>query len=493
MKLAALLSEITTAAQKAAKLGLVHKGFGYYGPKKGEATHKSAEGGHKLEKLKKAYGKKLPKPSKKAKKYAKKTEPIARAKTIGKSKVITYKGSEWADLDLTKAQKKKWVDPIIQGEEIHLLGNNSQANTLLQHLKGNSRESSDVSRKAAKMNEKFATQQHKSWTKKLANNHPKAFAELMNIQSRWQNYAQWKESSSAYRKSRNRRLNNILMGKFGGKRAVTKVPAKGIERGMQLNPSDAKTFLKQFRIGKRVVLPPSGWSAKKDLARSFGPGSPWSTSQDVSVIMTLKPKKGSNNTMIAYQCRGAGEIGYEIESRGDEAGDKLQYQIDTLEDKLLDLEWDEKEDTALYRKLEKKHRDLQNQLFDLESQGTGDYFEVPDGYEEEHEIIRPGGVAQIVTKVRKYVFWNTDWSTGKTIPKLVYHIELEDRGAVGKSLWKEAKEPVESQSVKDIILKYMNTTFRRTKVLTPKKLLKKYMNSNLRGGNAQTKRPDSGK
>jgi len=482
------LTEKSAASKKAAKLGLVHKGFGYYGPEGEEATHKSAQGGEKLYKLKKAYGKKIEKPAKK--KTVKKKKKKKRIEKVGQSKIVYHTDDvDWLE---ETALGRMALRPIIKGEEIHILSDDKAAFDELNKLRGYGSIVGTKTRKNEKINRKYAEQQHAAFTAHLFNTDNESFKKLMNIQETWQEYSQWENEPELWRKRRNRFLNELFSGETTGKKALTKVPAYGIERGMVLSPIDAKAFLMNFKVGKRVVIPPSGWSARLSTARGFGPGGNfYVTDGDIAVLMTLKPKKGSNNTMIGYQCRKAWKI---LDDKLAELTKKMnttETVLNGIRRSIRELTDDDETDTPRYKKLKERELELETELASVTFQWEENRKVArPMGYDGEHEIIRPGSVTQKVVRARKYIFKYkaSVWKAGKEevtyIPRTVYHIELEDAGPVGRNLWKEASTPLSSlrKKVKETLYKYMNSTFWRTKKPPKETIIKKYLNTNVRGG-----------
>jgi hypothetical protein len=97
----------------------------------------------------------------------------------------------------------------------------------------------------------------------------------------------WQEGSvrtaSDYKK---KLVNKVLETICKKRRPQTKIN-EPLERGMKLLPEDAVEFLKNFRIGEMVELPPSGFSLDKTYARDYA----WPNSRNISVVLRLAPKK----------------------------------------------------------------------------------------------------------------------------------------------------------------------------------------------------------
>jgi len=578
-----LLLEKSVASKKAAKLGLVHKGFGYYGPEGEEgATHRSAEGGQKLYKLKSAYGKKVGKkatPKKKAvkkskaimpkkgtmghsmvtaalkgklspkvgqiktvsgldadaeelgdvyrenpalvkhmdssinklskkyanspstydrsilwtmqqvhdiaKHYSAKKEKKPKKKTITKKKkkekvdpTQTYKtekvGKSVIHYHTPKVQKKveKAAKPIVAGEEVHVWPSerNKAVQKLIDELGGETREIKKISRNYARQQDKYGKQQAKTWTAALENDNEKAYNNLMMVQSDWQGDSQYLVSPKQ-RKKRNKFLNETLMGKNGaGKPAVTKVPPTGIERGMVMKEKDLKKFLANFKVGRKVVIPPSGWSASPETARNFGPAA-IELGRGIGIIMKLRPKKGSNNSMIGYNCVGAGVNLEKKVSDYRKKYNQLERKIDPIADKLL---WQDDTRDAKYQKLESQYEKLIDEQYQIEIKidELEDRLAEINEYEHESEIIRPGSVAQKVVSIKRHVISDP----GR--PGIIYEIELEDAGPVSRKLWMEKDLSLINKYkaiIKQTLYQYMNGTvgFKREEAKSKKSVDRK--------------------
>ncbi len=321
--------------------------------------------------------------------------------------------------------------------------------------------------------EKYSRQHARNWIARLAKASYNDLKELMEIQADWQDDSQYHQYPEQ-RKRRNKFLNELMLGKRGIKeKSIVRIPPHGLERGMVLDGSDAKKFLANFKMGKRVVLPPSGWSTRPDIARSFGPGGDFDPEDgQVAIVMRLKAKKGTNNQLIGHHCSNVGSMlrdvanPFEDEIRKNEKKiTKIQKQMDRADeagddDRFLDLE-----DEML--QLIDRNDDLYDEAHEIEE---------PTGYDDEFEVIRPGGVGQRVVKVEKHIFrqrhgiddfYDKDKKDGT--PKVVYVIEMEDSGVVPRNLWKEATNPVPRRQrfkeLKRALYKYINGTvgFRRKK------------------------------
>jgi len=304
-----------------------------------------------------------------------------------------------------------------------------------------------------------ANRQHETWRKRLG---PRAFDEIADAQATWQRDAQWK---SPYRSEMNAVFNHYITRDKPQLQFSKEKRATHIERGMSLSPVDAAEFLKTFKVGSTVVLPPSGWTMKPAVARQQLPNE-WSTDSDIyndeeveatvdqqvdqimgllgidseavarssalnnkarhiGVILKLYPKAGSNQ-MVGMHCSGYEKL---IEISAEKEGitepleepeepdynsviEKYDLEEPDPDDFDSDEEWEEAYDewsVTLENLLSQEYEDYMWKKEEWENHMEiyeDKYYDIGE-YEDEIEVIRPGTVAQKVLRVRKHVFPGT--------------------------------------------------------------------------------------
>jgi hypothetical protein len=118
----------------------------------------------------------------------------------------------------------------------------------------------------------------------------------------WQGSGQWSKAPSV------RKATNYIMDKvIEGPPPMTAVLGSHIERGMSMPVDDFKEFIKAFQIDKPTYIGPSGFSANRTTALSFGSmhgQSPGGDSNRVHVLLRVVPPKNGAPVKCACINRG---------------------------------------------------------------------------------------------------------------------------------------------------------------------------------------------
>jgi hypothetical protein len=128
-----------------------------------------------------------------------------------------------------------------------------------------------------------AKEQNVNWRNQLD---PVLQDELLEVQTTWQTESQYHLPASQ-RRQQNLFLNAVTSGPPP---ATLNNIQRPIERGMTVEQNDAEEFLKTFRVGEDIELPPSGFSTRPSIARSYANGGT-AKSQDIGVVLRLAPNR----------------------------------------------------------------------------------------------------------------------------------------------------------------------------------------------------------
>lgn len=516
VKLSFLLREESEAAKEAKKLGLKHIGFGRYvkPDDPDRVVAKSVQG--KLVRIKSPYKqhKRELIPAKRVKDKEKKPEAQLSFDDILFPKLKVQKGGKPKSIgEVSLTDFNDSTDPhhyirdeIVGGEQTIIYAKNADRprrngdeqvegwettiNAWL-FLKGSSGEyAPGGTAEATKNFQKYlnnpkmledsiraANDQHKRWRSQLSDYD---WERLGVVQQEWQRDSTWNSSDRPYM---NRVINDYCTRKNRPEVTFTK-EANHLERGMSLSPRDAAEFLKTFKVGSTVVMPPSGWSYRPTTARDLLP-SDWTTDPDmedltddevtaqivqllgagepdaegavtdnyarhIGVLLKLHPKGGSSK-MTGIQC-GAGDTLMEMAAKkaGVDLYDPPEEPIyDTIIDK-YDLPEPRREDFESDEEYHEAFTDWNNEVNTLLNQDYEEWMAADEEwrakieqiedrwneisqYDNEHEVIRPGTTGQKVLSVKKHVFPVVPKDqTAVTRATVIFEIELEDVGDVSE-------------------------------------------------------------
>ncbi|MBW3545427.1 MAG: hypothetical protein KY428_07505 [Bacteroidetes bacterium] len=271
--------------------------------------------------------------------------------TLNFGKPITPQEAETLfDRDTNEA-KVKVTDEFIIGEEVIACS----IDEVEGFLNSDEDEHGFSTEEIIKLADEDAQLQHTTWRASL----PKETREkLLKTQHDWQTEAQYLGQKSE-RDKRNAFINSLPPAEI-----KSETP---IERGMILHITQLKEFLRPFRLGEDVDMPPSGFSSNKTEARSYCKSYRGS---EVGVLIRILPKDGKIN---GIRLHGLNE---------DNAG-------------LFDSKsWEMMSTMALY--------------------------------ESEKEVIRPSGPLARCVGIKKLVYEDTQ-SLNKPV-RATYIIDLEDQG-----------------------------------------------------------------
>ena len=352
---------------------------------------------------------------------------------------------------------------------------------------------------------------------------PSEQSTLIDIQTNWQETSHW---NSGNEKWMNKQINEMC--------AKEKPPTVDInehvpyiERGMKIDDEHVENFLSNFRIGKDVILPPSGFSARPDIARTFtkpGYASPGNIPRGVSVLLRLKPQPKSD-TLVGLHLSNVDENSFgDAPTERDILDDEpVPPDIDGVRDNSdleeplspnrTDYDTDESFEEASIQ-YDNDMEEYNQNLEDEYNQALEEYDDLRSDWETEHdnwqmqygkilddeygyerEIIRPGNVKQKVTNVTKHIFPITQRGRPQDLHKLentiiIYEIEMEDAGMVDRELWAEQRYMrelalmVERDSLlkkaQSVLKKYINNRVAREPRKPSKyKILSKYTNTSI--------------
>jgi hypothetical protein len=241
---------------------------------------------------------------------------------------------------------------------------------------------------------------------------------LRDIQVAWQGDVQH-QAPKSQRKERNKFLNDVM------KRPPPAVlSVKGyLERGMSMDKSDAMKFLKNFKIGQNVLLPPCGFSADPGTARSFA-----DDNEDVSIILRLMPKNGKTYGLaLPYANWG---IDHEKKEKSVEKKKPTEKEMDVAREKYFANKISSTEYYKIY-----------NAYYGIDDVGhsKNDSF-----YDHEHEVIRPGWAKNKVVAVNRII--DMDGDDIEYLDKVRFENVLQEMGKGTKAKLTEATEPEEKES-----------------------------------------------
>lgn len=326
----------------------------------------------------------------------------------------------------------------------------------------------------------LATDQHRTWRASLSDYD---FEKLADAQQTWQKDSTW---NSEYRSELNSVINDLCSRKNEPRIKFDK-DVTHLERGLNLSPRDAAEFLKTFKVGSTVVIPPSGWSYIPRTAREMLPtlGSTdidmekdihadddytvnkivdllglgndetetsllvENYSANIGVILKLYPRPGSKE-MTAIACGNGSELMDQAFKRA-QLDEEPPEKPDT--DSIMqkyDLPQPDQDDFDNADDYEKALTDWGNEVLILLNRDwvqwdeANFYYEQARGeiedrwhevweFDNENEVIRPGTVGQKVVAVKKHVFPRSrSGSYGKKHDKtwIVFEIDLVDTGNV---------------------------------------------------------------
>jgi len=212
-------------------------------------------------------------------------------------------------------------------------------------------------------------------------------------------------------------INSIINKVCNGNPPATLELSHPIERGMTMNKDQLTEFLKAFRIGEEVDMPPSGFSASPTMARQFCEDE---NPNLAKVVVRLSPNHDKKIHGLAL---------YALEPSTDLLGPDL-------------------------------HADL---------------MDTRKNFENEQEIIRPTGPKSRCTGVRK-VIAETDREDNRYAPTMcLYIIDLEEAGYPQDIGPVTEVEEMGHQPVNKVFIEKMNTPLRQNNKRTP--LLKNIVHS----------------
>lgn len=221
--------------------------------------------------------------------------------------------------------------------------------------------------------------------------------ELLHVQAWWQEMPQFKRPSSD-RTSTNAFINNICKGPPPATLEID----HPLERGMMLAKDELPEFLKAFRVGEELEVPPSGFSLDPRQARSFGePGY-----MRAGVVVRLAPNRDG-------QVHGLALCGYKPSPDLFEDPDDQRY-----------------------------------------AERLG------DEYRDEAEVIRPSGPKAMVKRVRKIMEQPRMQDVGTYAPtRCLYIIEMEEMGYPVDA--EQVTESVDETPVNKAFIEKMNSPLRQ--------------------------------
>ena len=302
------LLEVSAAAEQAHKLGLKYAGYGIWKNKAGVKVAKTVN--DKLVKLSKTGKPKLSSThhwkSKAGKKKAPKAsqgymQPLHKktSKKLGKEYDLFFDSENAAQDYIEKKYEKNVSSKFANDTYKQRNWRNKLKSVILTQPSMFAGDSEDMDAAEDDFIDKY--QYHngeyppealvQKFRKKYKETHKiTAYDELRSLQESWQVSGQWTSFSKSAKKKMYRFLNDTLTG---NPPAVIHRNTP-IYRGMNMSISDGKKFLKNFKVGKTVQLPPSGFSEKIGVATDFAFGY-----DHFSAVIVLHPK---NNKMIGLHC-----------------------------------------------------------------------------------------------------------------------------------------------------------------------------------------------
>jgi hypothetical protein len=266
---------------------------------------------------------------------------------------------------------------------------------------------------------------------------------LLDIQTEWQGQSQYQRPEYE-RKERNHNINEVCSGELtnGNPPEITVPLSTGfIERGMQIPPEKLEAFLRNFEVGKDVILPPSGFSADLSIARDFAAMRRGYAGRKVGVLLRIRPAEGSDKMVGLHLSNSSDLLPNKEEIADIEQNEPVEPDQDdfTFEDEETGERLpDEAAYEEAYINWETEHDEWERELEEMQSRWDS----IDSGeFDEEREIIRPGTVQQKVVSVKKHVFpfqtppsigeprrTNDDISVDKA--NVFYEIEMIDTGQV---------------------------------------------------------------